>query len=92
MNMKPASITVQMCPLLARITGWQKERAIVNNGCPFLFFFNCLLIDYPQIIELYPPDDGLLAFTVNGSAPADTCLLKEGDKIHFWIQGGFLFH
>ncbi len=88
--MKSVSITVQMCPQLAKLTGWKTERAIVNNGCPFLFFFECLLLDYPLIRECYPPDAGLLAFTVNGSAPADSCLLKDGDKISFWIQGGVL--
>ena len=78
-DLTPIWITIYYDPLIQQITGKTHERSMVNRGCPFGFVFQCLLIDYPDIEKRYPP--GILAFTLNGTAPEVETPLQDGDNI-----------
>ncbi|OGQ05264.1 MAG: hypothetical protein A2W61_08400 [Deltaproteobacteria bacterium RIFCSPLOWO2_01_44_7] len=92
--MKSISVSIEVCEELAEITGWRQISSFSNEGCPFAFLFESLLVDYPEILERYPPEAEVLAFTVNGVAPTDFGYpLQNGDNLRFWIQRGALaFH
>lgn len=82
-----------MCPELARITGWRETQSLNNEGCPFFFVFECLLVDYPEILRRYPPEAEVLAFTINGVPPTDFGYpLQDGDQVCFWIHRKMGFH
>jgi hypothetical protein len=79
----PVRITMEFDPGMQLVVGEATIEAIVDEGCPFGFVLQNLLIDYPEIWNRYPP--GILGFTLNGVAPPFDAPLAEGDRLQFFV-------
>lgn len=82
-DLTPIWITIYYDKALQKITGRAKERAMVNNGCPFGFILESILISHSEIKKRYPP--GVLGFTLNGQPPELLTSLKDGDLLCFKV-------
>lgn len=82
-DLTPIWITIYYDTALQRITGKTKELSMVNNGCPFAFVLQSILISYAEIEKKYPP--GVLGFTLNGQPPDPSTSLKDGDLLCFEV-------
>lgn len=82
---EPVTVWIYYDPVLQNITGTAKEWAVVNKHSPFCFLFDNLLREYPRILTRFPPEAGLLGFTLNNRPPQMDTPLDEGDEIRFGI-------
>jgi len=78
---KSCKITIQYDRELSQIVGRRVEINVVSEGLPFVMFLNFFFKTYPEIERKFPP--GALAFLINGVAPLNDTVLKDGDKIAF---------
>lgn len=76
---RPCEVIIKYDRTLSKITGCLREKCIVSDELPFIFFLKNLFETYPEIELKYPP--GELAFMVNGGAPNEFDLLSNGDEI-----------
>lgn len=82
-DLTPIWITIYYDTALQMITGTAKDRSMVNNGCPFGFILESLLISYSEIGKRYAP--GVLGFTLNGQPPDPSTPLRDGDLLCFEV-------
>jgi len=68
---------------LQLITNKETEECIVSKSTYFFFILASVLESYPEMKRRFPP--GILGFTVNGNAPEDGTILKDGDVVHFSV-------
>lgn len=80
-DLTPIRITILYDAQLQTLTGTSHDSAMASRGCPFGSILRCLLTDFPEIYERFPP--GVLGFTLNGKPPKFFEPLKDGDVIHF---------
>lgn len=78
---KSCKITIRYDRELSQIVGRRVEDTVVSEGLSFIMFLNFFFQTYPEIERKFPP--GSLAFLINGLAPLDDTVLKDGDKIAF---------
>ncbi len=68
---------------LQLITNKETEECIVSKNTFFFFILASVLESYPEIKKSFPP--GILGFTINGTAPENGTVLKDGDVVHFSV-------
>lgn len=66
---------------LKEITGKDFEEARVCENLTFVNFLYFVFSSYPEIKKQFGP--GTLGFSVNGKAPSDNEILREGDVVRF---------
>jgi len=76
--MKPIKVKIFYDENLRKITGKDFEEAIVSENLNFAMFLNFIFSSYPKITKKFIP--GTLGFLLNGKAPKENDILKEGDK------------
>lgn len=81
-GLEPIDISIVFAPSLAGLAQASRVESTCNEGCPFFFILQCVLIDFPAIPKKYPP--GALGFTVNGAAPGMDYAMKAGDVVEFF--------
>jgi len=68
---------------LKKITGKDSEEAIVSENLDFINFLNFIFSSYPAIPQRFIP--GTLGFLLNGRAPKENDILKDGDKLEIMV-------
>ncbi len=77
------NIIIQYDKTLQEITGTAEDPARLSSNSIFAWLLECILIEYPEIEEKYPP--GTLYFHVNGYAPKPHSPLFDGDEVYFGV-------
>ncbi len=83
MILKPINIFVKFDSVMEAITGQTEMKIIMSHDAPFIFLLHSIFTSYPEIQRRYPP--GKLAMTLNGQPPGEFELLKDGDRVSFFI-------
>lgn len=76
-------VTVRYGKTLKKITGRKEEKIQVVKGTPFLLFLKVIFDLHPEIEKRFPP--GVLGFTLEGKAPGEFDILKDGDTVKFGV-------
>lgn len=76
---KALNITVVYKNNIPEITKTSKEDILISEGSNFVYLLFNIFSAYPKIQAKYPP--GKLGFLINGNAPKENYLLKEGDVL-----------
>jgi hypothetical protein len=79
--MNPVHVTVYYDTNLQKITGVEKEPAVVSSNTTFLYFLHFIFTSYPQIPQTFP--EGALGMLLNNNPPTEYDVLQEGDVIQF---------
>lgn len=78
-KLNPIKVKIFYDENLRKITGKDFEEAIVSENLSFPMFLNFIFSSYPEITKKFIP--GTLALLLNGKAPKEDDILKEGDQI-----------
>lgn len=73
---------------LQKITGVEREEALVSEGIMFVMFLKFIFDSYPKIPKRYPP--GSISLSLNGKPPTEFEILNGGDKIKLSVS--YLVH
>lgn len=79
--MNSVHVTVYYDINLQKITGVEKEPAVVSSNTTFIYFLHFIFTSYPQIPQTFP--EGALGMLLNNNPPTEYDVLQEGDVIKF---------
>jgi len=82
-NLKPIKVKVFYDKELKMVTGKDSEESIVSENLNFINFLNFIFSSYPTIPKRFIP--GTLGFLLNGRAPKENDILKDGDKLEISV-------
>lgn len=81
---KPIRVQIVYDEELQKITGVEREEALVSEGIKFVMFLKFIFDSYPEIPKLYPP--GSIGLSLNDKPPTEFGILNRGDKIKLSVS------
>lgn len=80
-SLKPIKIKVFYNEEIKKITGKDREEAMVSENLTFVNFLNFIFSSHPNIPKIFLP--GTIGLLLNGVEPREDDILKDGDLVKF---------